>query len=86
MGLPSPSLLGNKNSSRLKALPTTLSVVLCADRLRNNSAAVQMVAGLATAAGSDLVGNTSLALSTYIGWGDLAYVCAYTILKKGVPI
>jgi hypothetical protein len=70
VGLPSPSLLGNKNSLRLKALPTTLSVVLCADKLRSNSAAVHMVAGIATAAGPELVVNTSLALSTYIGWGD----------------
>jgi len=33
-----------------------------------------MVAGIATAA-PDLVGNTNLVLSTYIGRGYLAYVC-----------
>ena len=59
MGLPSVSVLGNKNSMRLKALPTSLGVVPHADELRNNSAMVHMVACIATAAGRDLVGNTS---------------------------
>jgi hypothetical protein len=56
----------------------TPSVVLNADRLRNNSAAVHKVAGIATTAGENLAGNTSSALGTYIGRGCLAYVC-YTI-------
>jgi RNA recognition motif-containing protein len=43
-----------------------------------------MVAGIATVARSDLVGNTSLALNAYIGKEVyLAYVCSYTILRKG---
>jgi len=59
----------------------TLSVALSADRLRNNSAAVHKVA-TATAA-PHLVGNTSLALSTYIGWDVPGLCMLYSVLIEG---
>jgi hypothetical protein len=59
----------------------TLSVALSADRLRNNSAAVHKVA-IVTAA-PHLVGNTSLALSTYMGWGVPGLCMSHSVLIEG---
>ena len=49
MELPFPSLLGNRNSSHLKVLPTNPSVVLSAEELRNNRIAVHPTIRSATA-------------------------------------
>ena len=65
MGLPLPSLLGNKNSSYLKVLPTNLSVVFSAEELRDNRIVVQPTIRSATA--EDKSYNSDLILRTYIG-------------------
>jgi hypothetical protein len=77
--LPSPSALGNKSSSNLKALPMSLSVVPHAVELTKGSVPVAKTTATVPSSKcflpSTYAANTGLPLKTYMGQEYLACVC-----------